>query len=121
MIAEWRQAYNAAYSDEKYQAYCRGLEAGAGCPIGFRLAETPVFLPPELRDAMVSATVAIVEQLASPAHQRASLGAVPAEFDVPGCDDHPRFVQVDFAVTREGDRPGGRLVPRLIELQGFPS
>jgi hypothetical protein len=46
---------------------------------------------------------------------------VPPEFDVPGCDDHPLFVQVDFAVTREGDRPDGPLVPRLIELQGFPS
>jgi hypothetical protein len=121
MIPEWRRAYNAAYSDETYQAYRQRLEAEAGCPIDFRLAETPVFLPAELREAMVSAAAGIVEQLASPAHQRASLAAVPAEFDVPGCDEHPRFVQVDFAVTREGDRPGGRLVPRLIELQGFPS
>jgi len=30
----------------------------------------------------------------------------------------PSFAQVDFAVVRE---PGGTLVPKLIELQGFPS
>src|SRR5262245_42010368 len=121
MIAEWRRAYNAAYSDAKYQAYRGRLEAEAGCPIDFRLAESPVFLPADLREAMVSATAAVVAQLAGPAHQRGSLAAVPDEFDVPGCDDHPLFVQVDWAVTREGDRPDGRLVPRLIELQGFPS
>ncbi len=117
MIPELRRAYNAAYSDEQYKAYRRRLEVGAGCPVEFRVAETPVFLPTALREAMVSAAGAIIEQLASPARQRASLAAVPAEFDVPACDDHPRFVQIDFAVTRED----GRLAPRLIELQGFPS
>lgn len=121
MIPELRRAYNAAYTDAKYEAYRRRLAAGAGCPIDFRVAETPVFLPPDLRDAMVRATEEIMGQLRSPAHQRVSLPAVPPEFDVPGCDDHPLFVQVDFAVTREGDHPDGRLVPRLIELQGFPS
>ena len=121
MIPELRRAYNAAYTDAKYQAYRRALAAGAGCPIDFRVAESPVFLPADLREAMARASREIIDQLSAPAHQRASLEAVPAEFDVPGCDAHPLFVQVDFAVTREGGRPDGRLVPRLIELQGFPS
>ena len=42
---------------------------------------------------------------------------MPPEFDVPGSDDHPLFAQADFAIV-EAD---GRLAPRLIELQGFPS
>lgn len=121
MIPELRRAYNAAYTDAKYRAYRERLEAGAGYPIEFRLAESPVFLPADLREALVRATVEIVERLSSPAHQRHSLAAVPPAFDVPACDAHPLFAQIDFAVAREGDRPDGRLVPRLIELQGFPS
>lgn len=121
MIPELRRAYNAAYTDEKYCAYRARLEAGAGCPIAFRVAESPVFLPTHLRDAMVRATGEILDRLRAPDYDRASLAAVPAAYDVPGCDAHPLFVQVDFAVAREADRPDGRLVPRLIELQGFPS
>jgi len=121
MIPELRRAYNAVYTDEKYQAYRRSLEVGAGCPVDFRVAESPVFLPPSLRDAMVRVAGEIIGQLLTPERQRVSLAAVPPEFDVPACDDHPLFVQVDFAVTREGNDPDGALVPRLIELQGFPS
>jgi len=121
MIPKLRRAYNAAYTDEKYQAYRRSLEVGAGCPVDFRVAESPVFLPPSLRDAMVRVAGEIIGQLLTPERQRVSLAAVPPEFDVPACDDHPLFVQVDFAVTREGNDPDGALVPRLIELQGFPS
>ncbi len=121
MIPELRRAYNAAFTDAKYATYRRRLAEGAGCPVEFRVAESPIFLPAELREAMVRATHEILGQLMAPGHQRASLAAVPPGFDVPGCDAHPLFVQVDFAVTREGDHPDGRLVPRLIELQGFPS
>jgi hypothetical protein len=117
MIPALRRAYNAAYTDEKYRAYQRRLAAEAGCEIPFRLAETPVFLPPEMRDAMVNATLEIFRQLSSPENLRRSLKAVPAEFDVPNCDAHPLFAQADFAIA--GER--GKVVPRLIELQAFPS
>jgi hypothetical protein len=43
--------------------------------------------------------------------------AIPARWDTPGMDALPSLAQVDFAVVRHE----GRLVPRLIELQGFPS
>jgi hypothetical protein len=43
---------------------------------------------------------------------------VPARFDVPGCDAHPLFAVTDFAVVRASD---GRLAPKLIELQAFPT
>ncbi|MGH2650575.1 MAG: hypothetical protein ACRDHK_05115 [Actinomycetota bacterium] len=117
MIPELRRAYNAAYTDEKYRAYRERLVATAGCPVDFRVAESPIFLPSPFRAALIRSTEEILAQLQTPRHQRYSLGAVPAEFDVPGCDEHPLFAQVDFAVTRVD----GALVPRLIELQGFPS
>jgi hypothetical protein len=86
--------------------------------IPFRLAETPVFLPPELRDEMVEASLAIFRQLSTPEALKRSEAAVPERFEVPGCDALPTFAVTDFAVTRGA---GGRLEPKLIELQAFPT
>jgi len=121
MIPALREAYNTAFSDEKYASYKAGLEREVGCPIAFRMAETPLFLPPALRDEIVRNGLEIVRLLATPEHQAYSLAAVPPDFDAPRCDDHPLFLQVDFALARGGGQTVGPIVPRLIELQGFPS
>jgi hypothetical protein len=121
MIPELRRAFNAAFSDETYARYKTGLEREAGCPVEFRLAETPLFLPPALRDQIVTAGLEIIDALASSEHQAYSLAAVPAAFDAPGCDAHPQFLQVDFALVRDPAAPADGIVARLIELQGFPS
>ena len=118
MIPSLRQAYNAAYSDEKYRSYQRRLEERGGMEIPFRLAESPIFLPPDLRDSMVAASLEIFRQLSKPEALERSKAAVPERFDVPGCDPLPTFAATDFAVTTDS---GGRLAPKLIELQAFPT
>lgn len=118
MIPELRRAYNAAFTDARYREYARRLEARGGMEIPFRLAETPVFVPPELRDEMVEASLEIFRQLSTPEALHRSLAAVPRELDVPGCDELPVFAVTDFAVTRD---LAGRLAPKLIELQAFPT
>ena len=118
MIESLRRAFNAAWRPAAYEAYKARLAAEAGAPIGFRLCETPVFLPPALRDAMVGASLEIWEKLLQPDRLERSKAAVPAAFCAPGADDRPLFAQADFAVVLEED---GRLAPRLIELQAFPS
>src|SRR5512134_3029346 len=118
MIPELRRAYNSGYSDERYRAYVKRLSERGQMEIPFRLAETPVFLPPALRDEMVEASFEIFRQLSTPEALRRSEAAVPARFDVPGCDELPVFAVTDFAVARG---PDGALVPKLIELQAFPT
>ena len=118
MIPALRRSYNAAYTDEKYRRYHRRLEEEAAWPIPFRLTESPVFLPPALRDAMVEASLEIWRQLSTPEALKRSAAAVPPRFDVPGEGAHPVFAVTDFAVVREA---GGALAPKLIELQAFPS
>jgi hypothetical protein len=118
MIRSLRNSYNAAYTDEKYRRYRRRLEDEADCLIPFHLAESPVFLPPELRDEMVSASLDIWKQLSRPEALKRSEAAVPARFDVPGPGAHPVFAVTDFAVTRDS---AGKLAPKLVELQAFPS
>ena len=120
MIPELRRAYNADLSPTATVTAStrRRLAERGGMEIPFRLAETPVFLPPELRDEMVEASLEIFRQLSTPAALDRSLAAVPQALDVPGCDELPVFAVTDFAVTRDA---GGRLAPKLIELQAFPT
>jgi hypothetical protein len=117
VIEPLRSAFNATWTERAYEVYKDRLAEAAGSKIGFRVCESPVFLPPDLRDAMVQGALEIWDQLLQPAALERSKAAVPPEFDVPASDDHPLFAQADFAIV-EAD---GRLAPRLIELQGFPS
>jgi hypothetical protein len=118
VIEPLRRAFNASWTKAAYEEYKQRLAERAGSRIGFRVCESPVFLPPGLRDRMVQGALEIWDELLQPDALQRSKAAVPPAFDVPGSDDHPLFAQADFAVVEE---EGGRLAPRLIELQGFPS
>ncbi len=117
MIERLRRTFNRTWSPSHYESYKARLVEAVGAPIPFRVCETPVFLPGELRDAMLRGALEIFELLLRPAALERSKAAVPRAFDVPGCDAHPLFAVADFAIALEAGRP----VPRLIELQGFPS
>lgn len=117
MIERLRRAFNAGFTPAGYESYKARLAAEAGTAIPFRVCETPVFLPAELRDEMIRGALEIFELLLQPEALERSKAAVPAAFDVPGCDAHPLFAVADFAIVHDE----GRLAPRLIELQGFPS
>ena len=60
-----RSAFNAAYTPEFYPSYLGRLEARLGCTIPFRIAETPLFLPPALRDRLARSATEIVEQISA--------------------------------------------------------
>jgi hypothetical protein len=117
VIPELRSAYNTAFSEEKYAGYRQRLQELSGMEIPFRLAESPVFLPRDLLEEMLDASFEIYRQLSTPAALERSRAAVPERFRVPDCDELPLFASTDFAVVEEG----GRLAPRLIELQAFPT
>ena len=118
MVPELRHAFNSRFTEETYRAKVQYLEAEAGHPIDFRICETPVFLDEALTRDLVQAVDEIVDVVVSPEYREASDRAVPARLAVPGDEKHTVFLQIDFALV-EGE--GGRYVPQLIELQGFPS
>lgn len=118
MDPRFRARFNEIFSDALYQNYQKELERRLGWPIPFRLAETPLFIPPELKERLVRAAEEILAQLSSPALIERMRAAVPERWDVPRVDSLPSFAQIDFAIVREED---GSLGVRLIELQGFPS
>lgn len=118
MIPELRARFNASFTAERYRQFLNSLELECGGPIGFRPCETPVFLESSLVEDLVRASRSIISHLDTPAYRMVSRQAIPDRFDVPNEGRHPNFVQVDFALAAGGD---GRIVPRLIELQGCAS
>jgi hypothetical protein len=113
----FRSAFNAAYSDTLFAKYRSRLEADVG-PSSFRLAETPFFMPPALRDRLDAHARSILALLGEPARVESMRRAIPARFDTPRMDALATSAQVDFAIVRDEQ---GELDGRIVELQGFPS
>lgn len=44
MLSSYRSAFNRAFTPERYRVFLDDLQARCGCPIRYRVAETPVFL-----------------------------------------------------------------------------
>lgn len=118
MQARFRELFNAQFTPEVYEAYKSDLSNRLGCTFEFRLAESPLFLTDDFKQRAADGARAIIEQLSDPSLIEKMKAAIPARWNTPGMDALPNFAQVDFAVVRDAD---GTLVPRLIELQGFPS
>ena len=115
MIPSHRQRFNQDFSEAKYARFLALLQERCGEPVPFRHSETPCFLPGSLIDTMARYGREMVEQLlANPQYERESRAAIPPEYNVPGEDAVPMFVQADFGLDAE-------LRPQLVEIQGFPT
>jgi hypothetical protein len=117
MDERFRQLFNSQFTPATYERYVRELSRRLDSTFEFRLAETPLFLPDDFKQKATDSARAIVEQLSDPALIERMKAAIPERWNTPGMDALPNLAQVDFAVVREN----GTLVPKLIELQGFPS
>jgi hypothetical protein len=118
MIPALRQRFNANFTPEKYQRLLKVMEERCGTPVTFRVCETPVFLPKQLLDQMCEYGKELIQQLNSIEYRKASSAAIPEQFKVPREPARPLFIQVDFGLVRD---KSGKLQPKLVELQGFPS
>jgi len=117
MIEQYRSQFNSRFSTAKYAEFLKVLEDGYA-PLQIRLAETPVFIPEDFKNQLVAAGKEIIKLIKQPDFKTLTAEAIPAEWNVPNENSHPHFLAIDFAVCKDEK---GRLVPRLIEMQGFPS
>jgi hypothetical protein len=112
-----RAKFNADFTPEKYAALLRCVNEATKWPADFRIAETPIFLTREFTDEAVYAANQIAAQTQTPEFAMHAAPAIPPGLGVPNESPHPEFLIVDLAVCDDGHR----LVPRLIEMQAFPS
>src|SRR5437660_11412512 len=117
MDPQLRSRFNADFRQEKYAALLRCVNETEKWPADFRLSETPIFLTREFTNEAVFAANEIAAQTQTPEFAMHSSSAIPPGLGVPNESEHPEFLIVDLAICDDGHR----LVPRLIELQAFPS
>ena len=113
--SRWR--FNADFTAEKYATLVRCVNETEKWPTDFRVSETPIFLTNEFTNEVIGAASAIVDLVRTPEFARHAKSAIPKGLEMPDESTHPNFLVVDFGICGEGNR----FVPRLIELQAFPS
>jgi hypothetical protein len=112
-----RERFNADFTPQRYEELLRLANETEKWPVDFRVSETPIFLSPAFTTEVQQAAEELVRQVRTPEFAKHARTAIPPGLEVPNETAHPIFLQVDFAVCEQN----GRLTPRLIELQGFPS
>lgn len=119
MIPALRNAFNDGFTPQRYTQFLARLEHEVGTPIHFRVCETPVFLPRPLAAKLCAYGEQLIKQLVgNPGYLEASNVSVPNDYRVPNETATPMFIQVDFGLAHT---PDGKIEPKLVELQAFPS
>jgi hypothetical protein len=118
LIAEKRKDFLARWTPAKYRQLLDILDSRSRTHVPFRVAETPCFLPAALHSQLVESGRTLIHQLQGDAYRSVSDLAIPPQFKVQNEPARPLFVQADFGLIEGAD---GKLEPRLVEIQGFPS
>jgi hypothetical protein len=117
MVKHLREQFNDQFTEQKYQNFLRDLEKDF-IEIPFRVAETPIFIPEDLLEKLTAAGEEIIALIKQDNFKSLTQASIPADWQVPNENDHPHFLTFDFGICRDDD---GTLIPKLIEMQGFPS
>jgi hypothetical protein len=111
MVESARNKYNADFTKEKYDAYINELNNIYPGQLDFRIAETPVFVPKDFTEKVLSACESIVDIITEPSYLQASGKAIPPHLNIPGQDAHPHFIAFDFGICTNAN---GDVEPQLI-------
>lgn len=119
MIKKIRDAYNESFTQEKYAEMNAYVDKEWKHATNFRIAETPVFLPDNLKKQLIEACTEINKVITQSNFKELTQNAIKhPSLVVPNEDYHTRFLQMDFGICKDKN---GELTPQLIEVQGFPS
>jgi hypothetical protein len=119
LIPELRARFNRSFSPDRYASLLSWLDSRCGVKVGFRVAESPIFLERSLLEQIASSGAKLARELLdNSTYLTAARQAIPDRYDVVGETEHPHFLTADFALVKDST---GTLVPRLVEIQAFPS
>lgn len=117
MISPLRAKFNQAFSKEKYAEFLASIASDFDKAPTFRVAESPLFISNELKAQLVEASNAVMDFITDPRFKERTNRALELTMDVPGEGEHSQFLAIDFGICDEGDG----IIPKLIEVQGFPT
>jgi hypothetical protein len=117
MIPKYRKLFNEQFTDEKYQALKEDIAADFDYNPTFRLGETPFFISNELKDQLIEGCNNVIALIQQENFKKLTDKALELNTKVPNEDEHSTFIAIDFGICEED----GNIIPKLIEVQGFPS
>lgn len=117
MIEKFRRLFNQHFSEESYAEFLNSIDRDFDHRPTFRIAETPFFIPEEFQKQLVEASQEVIQFIKRPDFKQLTQKAIDLNVSVPNEDAHTQFLAIDFGVCMEN----GKLIPKLIEVQGFPS
>ena len=112
-----REKFNSEFSQEKYHQFLRDISLDFDYAPTFRIAETPFFIPKELEIQLLEACDEVISFVKRSDFKVLTQRAIELNTEVPNEDDHTQFLAIDFGICEED----GQVIPKLIEVQGFPS
>jgi hypothetical protein len=117
MIPKYRKLFNAQFTEKKYQELKDDIASDFGYSPTFRLAETPFFISNELKSQLIEGCNEVIALFQRKDFKSLTDKSLELNRKVPNEDGHTTFIAIDFGVCVED----GAIIPKLIEVQGFPS
>nr|WP_288836618.1 hypothetical protein [uncultured Flavobacterium sp.] len=117
MISKYRKLFNEQFTEEKYQALKEDIATDFDYNPTFRLGETPFFISNELKEQLIEGCNDVINLIQQSNFKELTDKALELNNKVPNEDEHSTFLAIDFGICEED----GKTIPKLIEVQGFPS
>lgn len=117
MIESVRKQFNSEFTTEKYQRFLEDIASDFDFAPTFRIAETPFFIPDDLKNEIVLACEEVIDFITKSDFKKITQRSIELNSEVPNEDEHTQFLAIDFGICEED----GKIVPKLIEVQGFPT
>ena len=117
MITKYRELFNTQFTGQKYQEFEDDITSDFNYAPTFRLGETPFFISKELKAQLVEGCNQVISFIQKENFKRLTDKSLELNHKVPNEDEHTSFLAIDFGICEED----GAVIPKLIEVQGFPS
>jgi hypothetical protein len=117
MISKYRKLFNAQFTEKKYQQLKADIASDFDYEPTFRIGETPFFISDELKEQLIEGCNDVISFIKQEEFKSLTNKALELNNKVPNEDDHTTFLAIDFGICEED----GAVIPKLIEVQGFPS
>lgn len=117
MNPKFRTLFNENFSTEKYNNFIEDINSDFDYKVTFRIGETPFFISKGLKQQLVEGCNEVIDFIKDEGFKDLTNKALELNRKVPNEDDHTTFLCIDFGICEEN----GTIIPKLIEVQGFPS
>ncbi|MFV5696460.1 hypothetical protein ACM55G_13605 [Flavobacterium sp. LB3P122] len=117
MISKYRELFNAQFTEKKYQDLKDDIASDFNYMPTFRLGETPFFISNELKSQLIEGSNEVIALIQDESFKLLTNKSLELNHKVPNEDGHTTFLAIDFGICEED----GVIIPKLIEVQGFPS